>query len=317
MLHKQATLYLSAGGIIATAIMVLHLHSASPLPDPPINPPVKPFHSSLAASGIIESLSENVAVGVPVAGLVTEVHVAVSDRVAAGRPLFTIDRRELQAQLRVDQAHTAVAAANLERQQDQLARLNSVKDPRAVSQDEVNTKAHDVAVALAQLEAARSQVAQREILVQRLTVFAPRAGTILQLNIRPGEYASATPKYAAMVLGNLEHFQVRADVDEQNAGRLRPEQNAVAFLKGDTSRPIPLYFVRIEPYVVPKVSLTGGSTERVDTRVLQVIYAFDRPHDRVIYVGQQIDLFVKTDLPASSDPLALSPSSTEQVKGRL
>ena len=38
----------------------------------------------------------------------------------------------------------------------------------------------------------------------------------------------------------------------------------------------PLHFVRFEPYVIPKESLTGDTTERVDTRVLQVIYSFDR-----------------------------------------
>ena len=49
--------------------------------------------------------------------------------------------------------------------------------------------------------------------------------------------------------------------------------------------------MRVEPYVVPKKSLTGDNTERVDTRVLQVIYAMDVT-DRPIYVGQQMDVFI-------------------------
>ena len=57
-----------------------------------------------------------------------------------------------------------------------------------------------------------------------------------------------------------------------------------------------LKFVRVEPYVIPKRSLTGDSTERVDTRVLQVIYALDTT-DRPIYVGQQVDVFID-----ASDP---------------
>ena len=101
-----------------------------------------------------------------------------------------------------------------------------------------------------------------------------------------------------MILGDLDHLQVRADVDEQNAPRLQPGQTATAYVKGDTTQPIELTFVRIEPYVVPKVSLTGSSTERVDTRVLQVIYAFERPANRSVYVGQQVDLFVKSEIPA-------------------
>jgi hypothetical protein len=55
---------------------------------------------------------------------------------------------------------------------------------------------------------------------------------------------------------------------------------------------MPLRFVRIEPYVVPKRSLTGDSLERVDTRVLQIVYAFDRPAFPV-YVGQQVDVFIQ------------------------
>ncbi len=49
--------------------------------------------------------------------------------------------------------------------------------------------------------------------------------------------------------------------------------------------------MRIEPYVVPKKSLTGDSTERVDTRVLQVIFSFTRG-DLPIFVGQQMDVFI-------------------------
>jgi hypothetical protein len=44
--------------------------------------------------------------------------------------------------------------------------------------------------------------------------------------------------------------------------------------------------------VVPKRSLTGDSTERVDTRVLQVIYAIS--DDKLpLFVGQQMDVFIE------------------------
>jgi hypothetical protein len=53
-------------------------------------------------------------------------------------------------------------------------------------------------------------------------------------------------------------------------------------------------YVRTEPYVIPKRSLTGDNTERVDVRVLQVIYALD-VEDRPIYVGQQMDVFINLE----------------------
>lgn len=297
MILKKATFYFAVIGTVATAVMASRMSAPESAPPPPVEPAANPYASSVAAAGIIEALSENVAIGVPEAGLVARVHVQVAQQVREGQPLFTLDIREANAQLAVNEANAAVAEATLHRLRDQLARLQGVSDPRAVSAEEVRTRENDVAVAAAQLEMARAQVAQNKVRLERMTVLAPRAGTILQVNIRSGEYAAVAPKSAAMVLGDVEHLQVRADVDEQNAPRLQPGQAATAYIKGDSTQPIPLTFVRIEPYVVPKVSLTGASNERVDTRVLQVVYTFSRPKDMPIYVGQQVDLFVKSDVP--------------------
>jgi hypothetical protein len=62
---------------------------------------------------------------------------------------------------------------------------------------------------------------------------------------------------------------------------------ALKMLVGDRTS-----YIRVEPYVVPKRSLTGDSTERVDTRVLQVIYSFYKGA-LPIYVGQQMDVFIE------------------------
>ncbi len=43
---------------------------------------------------------------------------------------------------------------------------------------------------------------------------------------------------------------------------------------------------------MPKKSLTGDSTERVDTRVLQVIYRI-RDENTPVYVGQQMDIYIE------------------------
>ena len=63
-------------------------------------------------------------------------------------------------------------------------------------------------------------------------------------------------------------------------------------MRGDPRQEFRLSFVRVEPYVIPKKSLTGDNTERVDTRVLQVIYALETK-DRPVYVGQQMDVFIE------------------------
>ena len=98
---------------------------------------------------------------------------------------------------------------------------------------------------------------------------------------------------APLLLGSIEEVQVRADVDEQVAPRVKAGSKATGYLKGDTQNSIALEFVRIEPFVTPKRNLTGSSSERVDTRVLQIIYKFPNDLTRRIYVGQQMDLFIE------------------------
>src|SRR5262247_3372778 len=99
MLLKKPTFYFAVAGAAATILLVARLNGQSPIKPPPIEPSPKPYAVSVAASGIIEALSENVAIGVPEAGLVTKVHVKVWNSVKEGQPLFTLDDRELKAQL--------------------------------------------------------------------------------------------------------------------------------------------------------------------------------------------------------------------------
>lgn len=311
---KWGTFVLAILGFVRLTMILQEIKAqqVDELPPPPVTPPVKTYESTVAATGIVEALGENVSIGVPVAGLVIEMLVKVNDVVEEGQPLFRLDDRDLKAQwisvkstVEVSAAKIAVQRANVLRVKDLLTRIRQVTDRRAVSVDEVKVREMDVAIGQAQLmaseaeyKAALAQVEQLELLMDRLVVKAPRSGTILQVNVRAGEYASFAPRSPALVLGDLSEYQIRADVDELNATRVQQGRSAKAYIKGGTQQAIELTFVRIEPYVIPKVSLTGASTERVDTRVLQVIYRFKKPADLKVYVGQQVDVYIDAE-PAS------------------
>ena len=96
-----------------------------------------------------------------------------------------------------------------------------------------------------------------------------------------------------MILGAGKGLHVRADVDENDAWRVRPDTLAVARLRGNSRLSFPLEFLRFEPYVIPKKSLTGDVSERIDTRTLQVIYRF-KDADPAVFNGQQLDIFIDT-----------------------
>ncbi len=295
ILLRKISFWLALAGLVSTATFVLSFRTQlnQPNPPPPVAPPTKPFaHGGIGASGIVEALRENTAIGVPVSGLVTRVFVANWDRVEAGAPLLQLDDRELQAQLPVRTAEVTVAEAQLASQRTQLARVEKLTAAGAAPSENLETLQDSLVVTQAQLAAAQAGVAQTRLLLERLTVRAPTAGTVLQVNTRAGEFIAAGAANPPLVLGDLSQVQVRADVDEQIAPRVKAGRPAVGYLKGDSAHPIPMTFVRIEPFVVPKKSLTGASTERVDTRVLQIIYQFPPAADRAVYVGQQLDVFI-------------------------
>jgi multidrug efflux pump subunit AcrA (membrane-fusion protein) len=149
----------------------------------------------------------------------------------------------------------------------------------------------DVTVAESQVTMAEAQLRQTETELDRLIVRAPVRGRVLQKNVREGEYVGEPPGQALMVLGDVSTMHVRMDVDETDIGRFRPELPGKAITRGANKRELPMRFVRVEPYVVPKKSLTGVGSERVDTRVLQVIYAVDGT-DPGVFVGQQVDVYL-------------------------
>ncbi len=294
LLFRKLSFWLALLGLVSTALLVRDLHAEfeQAPPPPPVAPPAKPAGRGVGAAGIVEALRENTAVGVPVSGLVSEVPVKVWDRVEAGAPILRLDDRELRAQLVAREAEIPVAAAELKRLQTRLLRVEKLSASGASPDADRDTLRDELEVAKAGLDAARAAVEQTRLLLARLVVRAPTAGTILQVNVRPGEFVAAGATKAPILLGDISQVQVRTDVDEQLAPRIREGASAVGYLKGETRDPLPLRFVRIEPYIVPKTSLTGSSTERVDTRVLQVIYTLPEHPGRPIYVGQQLDVFI-------------------------
>jgi hypothetical protein len=125
-------------------------------------------------------------------------------------------------------------------------------------------------------------------------VRAPIDGEVLQVNVRPGEFVGTPAAAPLVVMGDLSRLHLRVDVDDADVPRFRPGAAARAYLRGDARVEVPLTFVRVEPYLVPKKALTGEGAERVDTRVLRVIYALPEGTSGV-YVGQQLDVFIAAE----------------------
>lgn len=150
----------------------------------------------------------------------------------------------------------------------------------------------DLQVAKATVAIAAAQVRQTQTEVDRALVRAPADGEVLQVNVRPGQVVSAQSNQAMIVLGDSTERRVRVDIDEHDIPRFDSKVSARAFRRGDAKSELTLRFLRVDPYVIPKRSLSGANTERIDTRVLQVIYAIENA-SATIYIGEQLDVFIE------------------------
>jgi HlyD family secretion protein len=265
-----------------------------PVAAPVVEPAKSPFERFVAGSGIIESFSENISIASPLPGVIKVVFVKAGDKVTKGQPLFSLDDRDTLAELEVRRAQIEKAKATLADAEAQLSLYKGVDDSRAIMRTELIKRENTAAAARASLAEAKALAAATETTLTRMTVTAPIDGEVLQCRARVGEFAPAQVMASAlMVIGQVEPLAVRVDIDENDAWRVQSGRPASAVLRGNSSISFPMQFVRFEPYVIPKRSLTGESSERVDTRVLQAIYSFNR-NDLPLYVGQLVDVFIES-----------------------
>ncbi len=235
--------------------------------------------------------------------------------------------------LQVAMSQVVAAEATLKTTSDQLAkqRASYAADPRSVSKTALDDAINAVRVAEANLTVAQRQLdlvkagawiydirnqeaqyaaltkaaAASEALLGKYTIRAPVDGRVLSINAAVGSYISSqgtldTYTQGAVpiiVMGVQEaHLAVRAFIDEiliAKLGKLDRLQ-ATMYVRGTDVR-IPLEFVRVQPYVSPKIELSNERMERVDLRVLPVIFRFQQPAELELYPGQLVDVYVKAD----------------------
>ena len=291
---------LAAAGLAIAVAAVIKGNATQAVVSSGAASPEPPFVSYVAGTGITETSTGNIAIGTPVSGIVSAIDVTWGQKVAAGAPLFKIDDRAVEAQLLPAMAAVKQAEADLAKTKYLLKEAQGLSVGRSISELDLANRRFDVDIKQAALETAIARVQRLKDEVDRHTVLAPVAGAVLQINIRVGEFAqSGVVAPPLMLFGDDTLMYLRVNIDENDAWRVRPGAPAVAFLRGNPSLKTPLKFVRFEPYVIPKATLTGGSTERTDMRVLQVIYSFD--HAALpVYVGQEMDAFVEAP-PAGTD----------------
>lgn len=286
-------------GLLFALFMVFYGARTPPVPPIEFPPPSPPYKHYVAGAGIVEAASEDIKIGTPFNEIVTDVFVKVGDKVKKNTPLFQLNIETLTAKLEEAKKQRDVAKSRYEDAKTEFSLYQSLKDKRAVSENELNKRYYSVETALNELKEAEASIEVTASKIDRSTIRAPLDGQVLQVNIHVGESADVNPfdNEPHMLFGQTDPLHIRVDIDEDDAWRVKAGAPAIAYVRGNSSISAPLEFLYIEPFIVPKEALTGDNTERVDTRVLQVLYSFDRGN-LPIYPGQIMDIYIK-GLPAN------------------
>lgn len=306
---------LPALAIIAIIISALLIYNSQPdtqSATPEIAPPRAGNamgDAIVAGSGVVEPSSELITLGTHVPGVIDEVMVKAGDIVTKGQPLFTLDMRDINSQIeqeraRINRLNSTINAAKtrLNTAKKQAALYDNVDDRRAYSQKELITiegQAADaeaaLSVAAAELQEAKAALNSALTMRERYRMDAPISGEILQVEARPGQFAATMAQSnnapALIIMGQTNPLHVRVDIDESEIERVDMGKAATIMARGNATRRYRARFVRMEPLVIPKKSLTNAANERVDVRVMQLIFAVEGTDNNLV-VGQQVDAFL-------------------------
>jgi HlyD family secretion protein len=249
---------------------------------------------------------------------------------AAAALLRELKAEPRKENLDVADAQVAAAEATLKTAQDTLQKDQAAYeiDPRSVSKDALDSALNAAAVAKANLIVAKKQddltragawiydiqnqdrqqhalakaYAASSALLAKYTLRASRDGVVLAINTIVGNYVSPQGSYDAytqgadpvITLGSLpSSLHVRCYVDEILVPRLPlgSKMKAQMTIRGSDVK-IPLEFVRVQPYVSPKIELSDQRQERVDVRVLPVIFKIEQRANVNLYPGELVDVYI-------------------------
>ena len=238
-----------------------------------------------------------------VKALPRETTLRESEAVVASAAAQLVDAKGRLARLEELGINTAASRNEQPRLEYEVAAAQAGFDTASARRDQVKQGAwpEDLAVAAAEVAVAQAEAARAETQLERESVKSTIAGTVLYIDIDPGEHVVPGSVQQVVAIGALDPLHVRVQIDEMDAWRFRPESKAVASARGGSRGVFALRFLRGTPLIIPKRLLSGDSAERVDVRVMEVEYELDNPHTTKLMPGQLVDVFIEAPIETEPD----------------
>jgi multidrug resistance efflux pump len=137
------------------------------------------------------------------------------------------------------------------------------------------TREEDKREAEATVAQARAELDEARVLLGQTELHAPQIGTILRRDVEPGEQVILLPPTVALVVADLDHLQLRAEVDEADVGLVAPSQHGYATADAFGDHRLSGHVERLMRELGRKRLVTDDPRAKVDTRVLEILFVLD------------------------------------------
>ncbi len=214
---------------------------------------------------------------------VAEAEAALVDALAAFDKAALTRRASGGSNAAVVSARAAWSNAqdNLERQRAQLRRVKAQSATPLPTQVE------------GQLNIARSALRQAIAELETLTIRAPIAGTVLQVNAKAGELAAPTAPQPLILLGDLSKLRVRAELDERDIGKIKPGDSVEVRADAFHGRTFAGKVIAIAPLIQPGRLNSSGARNLTDFSVTEVLIDLTDPGP--LLPGMNVDVYFVPD----------------------
>ena len=193
--------------------------------------------------------------------------------------------RGSEASLESARSILARAQERLRQQRAELRRIENDNNTPLPSQTE------------GQLNIARAELLAAEAAVAKMTIRAPAAGTVLQVNAKPGELASPSAQQPLILLGDVSALRVRAELDERDFGEIRVGQPVVVRAAAFRGREFAGKVSFIAPVVEPGRISARGQRTTTDVDVVEVLVELAEAGP--LAVGMKVDVYFRGDTPGA------------------
>jgi HlyD family secretion protein len=226
---------------------------------------------AISGQGIVEPADREVKVGSRVPGLVEKIWVKEGDQVVVGAPLLELASSAERAAVAAAKADLDAAVARSATSTVSAKRAEDLAREGLISRDERDRSVSQASVDRAGVDQARSRLSEAQARVGQLIIKAPSMGTILKLSVREGEYFSPEGGASLVTLGNLSKVRVRLDIDERFIGSVFVGQPGYVVVEAYSDRKFPGKVVDIAQRMGRKNQRTDDPTERIDTKIREVV----------------------------------------------